>query len=57
MATKNKASYKKEIVFVIEVRYEIKHLDYMGDFTDAIERLRGSGSAEVIDARVEETSA
>ena len=55
MGTKKKG-YKKEIVFVIEVRYELKHLDYMGDFTDAIERLRGSGSAEVIDARVEETS-
>ena len=48
------AKKKKELVLIIEVRYEVKHLDYLADFTDGLERFRESGSAEVVDVRVEE---
>jgi len=45
---------EKELVLIIEIRYEIKHLDYLSSLADAIEELRGSGAVEIIDARVEE---
>lgn len=52
--TKSKDVKKEKVlVLTIEAKYDLKHLDYLSDITDAIERLRASGSAEVVDARVE----
>ena len=51
-----KKMQEKELVLIVEVRLEISHLDYIYAISEGIEKFRESGSAEIVDARIEEKS-